>query len=117
MTASFDGIAPTPADSGGDLQPGAVRRLPGLSVRDQSLLAVENLVVRRRIGELPSHLRQALENGVLRDELFEAIARGVFSRRSPGEPAGDAAPRRAPLEPCHPGRGSLSSAGGGRSGS
>jgi alkylhydroperoxidase/carboxymuconolactone decarboxylase family protein YurZ len=52
---------------------------------------VANLVALRRTGELPLQLDKALESGVSREELFEAIARGLFSRRTLSEPA-DGAP-------------------------
>lgn len=78
------GPSPVPAT-------GNVREWPGLSPREHCLASVANLVALRRTGELPLQLDKALESGFSREELFEAIARGVFSRRALTDPA-DGAP-------------------------
>ncbi|QNK02209.1 carboxymuconolactone decarboxylase family protein [Dyella telluris] len=49
-----------------------------LSKRDRSLITVSALVAQYRINELPFHLKFALENGVTRDELIEAITHLAF---------------------------------------
>ncbi len=51
---------------------------PGLSKRDRSLITVACLVSLYRTGELPFHLKRALENGVTREELVEAITHLAF---------------------------------------
>ena len=49
-----------------------------LSKRDRSLVTVSALVAQYRINELPFHLKFALQNGVARDELVEAITHLAF---------------------------------------
>ena len=58
----------------------AVRRRgrPGLSPRDRSLVTVASLVSLYRVNELPFHLKKALDNGLTRDELVEAITHLAF---------------------------------------
>ena len=51
---------------------------PGLSPRDRSLITVAALTSLYRTGQLPSHLRRALANGVTQDELVEAITHLAF---------------------------------------
>jgi 4-carboxymuconolactone decarboxylase len=51
---------------------------PGLSRRDRSLVTVASLVALYRTNELPFHLRLALQNGLTRDELIEAITHLAF---------------------------------------
>lgn len=57
---------------------GEVWERPGLSKRDRSLVTVASLVAQGRQNELPTHLRLALENGLTRDELMEAITHLAF---------------------------------------
>ncbi|BCW88128.1 hypothetical protein sos41_12660 [Alphaproteobacteria bacterium SO-S41] len=45
---------------------------------DRSLITVATLVALYRVNELPFHLKRALENGVTRDELVEAITHLAF---------------------------------------
>lgn len=49
-----------------------------LSPRDRSLVTVACLVANYRINEMPFHLKRALDNGVTRDELIEAITHLAF---------------------------------------
>ena len=49
-----------------------------LSPRDRSLVTVSCLVALYRTNEMPFHLKRALENGVSRDELIEAITHLAF---------------------------------------
>ena len=49
-----------------------------LSPRDRSLVTVTSLVAQYRVNELPFHLKFALENGVTREELIEAITHLAF---------------------------------------
>jgi 4-carboxymuconolactone decarboxylase len=51
---------------------------PGLSKRDRSLITVTALVSLYRTEQLPFHLNRALENGLSRDELVEAITHLAF---------------------------------------
>jgi 4-carboxymuconolactone decarboxylase len=51
---------------------------PGLSKRDRSLVTVTALVSLYRTEQLPFHLNRALENGLSRDELVEAITHLAF---------------------------------------
>ena len=51
---------------------------PGLSPRDRSLATVASLISLYRINELPFHLKHALENGITREELVEAITHLAF---------------------------------------
>lgn len=44
---------------------------PGLSKRERSLITVAALISMHRPGQLPAHLRRALENGVSHEELRE----------------------------------------------
>jgi len=57
---------------------GEVWERPGLSKRDRSLVTVAALVAGYRTNELPFHLGRALENGVTREELVEAITHLAF---------------------------------------
>src|SRR5579864_2545054 len=52
---------------------GDVWERPELSKRDRSLITVAALVALYRTNELPHHLKRALDNGLTRDELAEAI--------------------------------------------
>jgi 4-carboxymuconolactone decarboxylase len=71
---------------------GDVWERPGLSKRDRSLVTVAALVALYRTNELPPHLDRALENGVTRDELVEAITHLAFYA---GWPSGMSAMRAA----------------------
>jgi len=51
---------------------------PGLSKRDRSLITVACLVALNRTEQLRWHLTRALENGVTKDELVEAITHLAF---------------------------------------
>ncbi len=51
---------------------------PALSKRDRSLLTVAALVALNRPDQLRFHLGRALENGVQREELIEAITHLAF---------------------------------------
>ena len=57
---------------------GDVWKRPGLSPRDRSLVTVASLVALYRVNELPFHLKRALENGLSRQELIEAITHLAF---------------------------------------
>ena len=74
----FGDIAPALAGYTDDVLFGEVWRRPGLSPRDRSLITVASLVALYRVNELPSHLKRALQNGVTKDELVEAITHLAF---------------------------------------
>jgi 4-carboxymuconolactone decarboxylase len=74
----FADIAPALAEYTDNVLFGDVWKRPGLSPRDRSLVTVACLVALYRINELPFHLKRALENGVTREELIEAITHLAF---------------------------------------
>jgi len=51
---------------------------PGLSKRDRSLITVAALVALYRPEQLPAHLLRAVENGLTKEELSEAITHLAF---------------------------------------
>ena len=57
---------------------GEVWANPGLSQRDRSLVTVTTLVALYRTDQLGFHLRRALENGLTKDQLVEAITHMAF---------------------------------------
>ncbi len=57
---------------------GDIWERPGLSKRDRSLVTVAALVALNRTEQLRFHLPRALENGVTKDELIEAITHLAF---------------------------------------
>ena len=57
---------------------GDVWARPGLSPRDRSLITVAALVAGYRPGQMISHLRLAISNGLTIDELVEAITHLAF---------------------------------------
>src|SRR3974390_1316814 len=57
---------------------GEVWERPGLSKRDRSLATVAALVALNRPDQLRHHLARALENGVKKEELIEAITHLAF---------------------------------------
>src|SRR4051794_34625636 len=57
---------------------GEVWERPGLSKRDRSLVTVAALVAGYRVNELPFHLGRAIENGVTKDALIEALTHLAF---------------------------------------
>ena len=71
-------VAPKLAQLTDDVLFGDVWERPGLSKRDRSLVTVAALVALYRTNQLPFHLQRALENGVTRDELIEAITHLAF---------------------------------------
>jgi 4-carboxymuconolactone decarboxylase len=57
---------------------GEVWKRPDLSARDRSLATVAALIARNQAGEMPRHLRLALDNGVTPAELSEVITHLAF---------------------------------------
>jgi 4-carboxymuconolactone decarboxylase len=57
---------------------GDVWERPGLSKRDRSLITVAALVALYRPEQLRFHLNKAMDNGLSKDELIEAITQMAF---------------------------------------
>jgi 4-carboxymuconolactone decarboxylase len=74
----FGDIAPALGDYTDNVLFGDLWKRPQLSPRDRSLVTVASLVAQYRINELPFHLKFALQNGVTREELIEAITHLAF---------------------------------------
>ena len=74
----FADVAPALADYTDNVLFGDVWKRPGLSPRDRSLVTVACLVALYRSNEMPFHMKRALENGVTREELVEAITHLAF---------------------------------------
>ena len=71
-------IAPKLAEITDDVLFGDVWERPGLAKRDRSLITVAALMAMNRTEQLPFHLDRALEHGVTREELVEAITQLAF---------------------------------------
>jgi 4-carboxymuconolactone decarboxylase len=71
-------FAPKLVELTDDLLFGDIWERPGLSKRDRSLITVAALVALYRTEQLGFHLGRALENGVTKDELIEAITHLAF---------------------------------------
>lgn len=74
----FADIAPALADYTDNVLFGDVWKRTQLSPHDRSLVTVACLVALYRVNEMPFHLKRALDNGVTRDELVEAITHLAF---------------------------------------
>jgi 4-carboxymuconolactone decarboxylase len=74
----FADIAPALAHYTDDVLFGDVWKRTELSPRDRSLVTVACLVALYRTNEMPFHIKRALENGVTREELIEAITHLAF---------------------------------------
>lgn len=77
-TSPFDDVAPALGRITDDVLFGDVWKREALSPRDRSLITVAALITGYRVNELPFHLKFALENGVTREELTEAITHLAF---------------------------------------
>jgi 4-carboxymuconolactone decarboxylase len=75
---SFGDIAPALATYTDEVLFGEAWERPELSKRDRSLVTVACLISLYRTNELPFHLKRAIENGVTKDELIEAITHLAF---------------------------------------
>jgi 4-carboxymuconolactone decarboxylase len=75
---AFGDVAPALAGYTDTVLFGDVWKRDGLSARDRSLITVATLIAGYRSNELPFHLKFALENGVTKDELAEAITHIAF---------------------------------------
>jgi 4-carboxymuconolactone decarboxylase len=69
---------PKLAQLSSDVLFGDVWERPGLSKRDRSLITVAALVTSCRAQQMPFHMNRAIENGVTREELAEAITHLAF---------------------------------------
>jgi 4-carboxymuconolactone decarboxylase len=74
----FADIAPALGAYTEDVLFGDVWERPHLSKRDRSLITVGALVAGYRVNEMPFHMKRAIENGVTREELIEAITHLAF---------------------------------------
>lgn len=70
--------APKLADLTDDVLFADVWERPGLSPRDRSLITVAALVALGRDAQLTGHLGRALDNGLSREQLAEAITHLAF---------------------------------------
>jgi 4-carboxymuconolactone decarboxylase len=75
---SLGDFAPKLVELTDDVLFGDVWERPRLSPRDRSLVTVSALVALYRGEQLGFHLRLALENGLSKDELVEAITHLAF---------------------------------------
>lgn len=69
----FGDFAPKLAELTDDMLFGDVWNRPELGARDRSLITVAVLAAGGNTEQLGSHLGRALDNGVTKDELIEAI--------------------------------------------
>ncbi|RST30258.1 carboxymuconolactone decarboxylase family protein [Sphingomonas ginkgonis] len=78
MRAPWRDIAPDLTDITDKVLFDDVWQRPQLSPRDRSLVTISALIALYRQNEMPFHLRKALENGVTREEIIEAITHLAF---------------------------------------
>lgn len=71
-------VAPKLVQLTDDVLFGDVWERPGLSPRDRSLITVAALTALYGTGQLPSHLKRAIANGVTPDELVEMSTHLAF---------------------------------------
>ncbi|HEV2198991.1 MAG TPA: carboxymuconolactone decarboxylase family protein [Bryobacteraceae bacterium] len=71
-------VAPKLAKLTDEVLFGDVWERPGLAKRDRSLITVAALMAMNRVEQLPFHVGRALENGVTKQELIEAITQLAF---------------------------------------
>lgn len=71
-------FAPTLVDLTDRVLFGEVWERPELSKRDRSLVTVAALIALNRPDQLRHHLARALENGVQKEELIEAVTHLAF---------------------------------------
>ncbi|WJI15092.1 carboxymuconolactone decarboxylase family protein [Pseudoxanthomonas winnipegensis] len=76
--AAFADIAPAFARLTDEVLFAEVWQRPGLSPRERSLVTVAALVALYRLEQLPFHLQRALDHGLDRDTLAEAITHLAF---------------------------------------
>ena len=71
-------FAPKLAELTDDVLFGDIWERPGLAKRDRSLVTVAALVALCRTDQMASHMRRALDNGLTKEELAEAITHLAF---------------------------------------
>jgi 4-carboxymuconolactone decarboxylase len=71
-------VAPKLAQLSDEVLFGDVWARPGLSSRDRSLVTVSALIALNRPDQLRSHLARALDNGMSKDEISEALTQLAF---------------------------------------
>jgi 4-carboxymuconolactone decarboxylase len=71
-------FVPALVDYTNDVVYGDLWERKGLSKRDRSLITVAALVAMYRLEQLPFHITKALENGLTREELAEAVTHLAF---------------------------------------
>ncbi len=71
-------FAPKVAELTDEVLLGDVWERPGLSKRDRSLVTVAALIALNRSEQLRFHLVRALDNGLTKEELIEAITHLAF---------------------------------------
>jgi 4-carboxymuconolactone decarboxylase len=74
----FGDFAPKFAQLTDDVLFGDVWERPGLSKRDRSLVTVSALVALYRTEQMPFHINRAIENGLTKEELVEALTHIAF---------------------------------------
>lgn len=75
---AFGLVAPKFAELTDQLLFGDIWERPGLSRRERSLVTVAALVALVRPEQLPFHLARAIEHGLTREELAEAVTHLAF---------------------------------------
>lgn len=70
---SFGDIAPHLAEITDKVLFGDVWENPALKSRDRSLVTITCLIAMYRINEMPFHIKKALDNGVTKEEIIEAV--------------------------------------------
>jgi 4-carboxymuconolactone decarboxylase len=75
---SFGDIAPHLAEITDKVLFGDVWENPALKPRDRSLVTITCLIAMYRINEMPFHIKKALENGVTKQEIIEAVTQIAF---------------------------------------
>ena len=75
---SFGDLAPHLAEITDKVLFGDVWENATLSPRDRSLVTITCLIALYRINEMPFHISKAIENGVTKDEIVEAITQIAF---------------------------------------
>ncbi|UAK23201.1 carboxymuconolactone decarboxylase family protein [Sphingomonas nostoxanthinifaciens] len=75
---SFGDIAPHLAEITDKVLFGDVWENAALTPRDRSLVTITCLIAMYRLNEIPFHINKAIENGVPRDEIVEAVTQIAF---------------------------------------
>lgn len=75
---SFGDIAPHLAEITDKVLFGDVWENAALKPRDRSLVTITCLIAMYRINEIPFHIKKALENGVTKEEIVEAVTQIAF---------------------------------------